>query len=60
MVRQVVAGEDENSADRFDVLCNIFYNNLLMDLVLLDVVSAGQPRRVVDANLGRRLSFSPR
>ena len=48
-------GEDENSAERFDVPLNISDNTLLMGLVLSDIVNAGRPRRVKDTNLVRRL-----
>ena len=53
--RVVLAGEDENGAERFDVPLNISYDTLLMGLVILDIAGGTQLRRVEDTNLVRRL-----
>ena len=57
--RDDAVGEDENSVDRVKVLLNVCDNALLVELVLLNVASAGQPRCVEDANLRRRLHLLP-
>ena len=56
----VLDGENENSAEGFDVPLNISYNTLHMGLVLvlLDIVGSGQPRRVEDTNLVGDYTFS--
>ena len=41
------------------MLPDVCGNALLVDLVLLKVAGAGQPGRVEDANLGRRLHLFP-
>ena len=46
--------EDEDSANRVDVLLNKSYKTLFVGLVLLHIVGADQPRRVEDANLMKR------
>jgi hypothetical protein len=53
--RDSAISKDENGSDGVDVLLNLSSNILLVDLVLLNTASVGQPRCVEDANLGRRL-----
>jgi hypothetical protein len=53
--RDGAIGEDENGSDGVDVLLDLSRNALLVELVLLKTASVGQPRRVEDANLGKRL-----
>ena len=55
VARAGAVGEDENSVDNLDVLFNISHNTLLVDLVLLNTASAGQPRCVEDTNLRKML-----
>jgi hypothetical protein len=50
-----VVDEDEDSTNRVDVLLNKSYNTLCAGLVSLNIVGAGQPRRVEDTNLTKRL-----
>ena len=45
-------GKDENSVDGVDVLLNLSGNIPLMERVLLETASVGQPRRIKDTNLG--------
>ena len=49
-------GEDKNGSDRVDVLLDLT-RNTLVELVLLDTASVGKPRRVENANLGRKLGI---
>ena len=48
-------GEDKNSIDKVEVLFNISYDTLLVDLVLLNTTSVGQPRCVENTDLRKRL-----
>jgi hypothetical protein len=48
-------GEDQNGSDRVDVLLDLSRNAPLVELVLLETASVGQPRRVENANLRKRL-----
>jgi hypothetical protein len=49
--------EDENSSNGVEVLLNLSSNALLVVFILLNTASVGQPRRVEDSNLGKRLSI---
>jgi len=53
--RNSAIGKDENGSDGVDVLLNLGRNTFLVALVLLNTPSVGQPRRVEDADLGKRL-----
>ena len=53
--RDGAIGKRENCSDRVDVLLGLSRNTLPVKLVLLKLVSAGEPRCVEDANLGKRL-----
>ena len=46
-------GEDKNGIDGADL--NLGLNPLPLELVLLETARIGEPRRVEDANLGKRL-----
>ena len=50
-------GEHEYRSDGVDVFLDLCRNTLLVKLVLLKTASVGQPRRVEDANLGKRLGI---
>ena len=53
--RDGAISQDKNGADIGDLLENSSHNTLLVDIVLLDTTGIGQPRRVEDANLLKRL-----
>ena len=53
--RDGTIGEDKNGSDRVYVLLDLGRNTPLVELVLLNTPSVGQPRGVEDANLGKRL-----
>jgi len=55
--REGTIGEDENGSEGTDVLLDLSYNTLLVELILLKARSVGQPGRVEDANLGKRLGI---
>ena len=59
-MRNGAIGKNEDGGDGFDVLLNLSSDILLVELVLPDTTSVGQPGRVEDANLGKSLSVSPR
>ena len=48
-------GEDKNSINKVEVLFNISYDTLLVDLVLLNTTNVGQPRCVEDTDLRKKL-----
>ena len=50
-------GKDEDCTDGIHMLLDLGRNTLLVELVLLKATSIGQPRRVKDANLGKRLAI---
>ena len=53
--RNSAISKNEDGIDGVDVLLNLSSDILLMDLILLNTASVGQPRCVKDANLERRL-----
>jgi len=53
--RDSTIGEDENCSERLDVLLDLSRNATLVELVLLNTASVGQPGCVEDADLGKRL-----
>ena len=53
--RDGAIGEDKDRSDRVDVVLDLSRNTPLVELVLLNTASVGQPRRVEDADLGQRL-----
>jgi len=60
-VRDSAIDEEENGSDGVDMLLDLSCNTLLVELILilLKTASVGQARCVEDANLGRRLAYSP-
>jgi len=54
-VRDGTISEDENGIDGGDMLLDLARNALFVELVLLRTASVGQPRRIEDANLRKRL-----
>jgi hypothetical protein len=48
-------GEDENRGNGVDMVLDLSRNTPLVQLVLLNPACVGQPRRVEDTNLGKRL-----
>ena len=55
--RDGAIGEDKNCTERLDVLFDLSRNATLVDLVLMNPASVGQPGRVEDADLGKRLGL---
>ena len=55
IARDGTIGEDENGANGVDLFSNLICNTPLVELVLLNIASAGEPRSVEDANLVKRL-----
>ena len=53
--RDGAIGEDENGSNKVDMLLDMIHNTLLVELVVLNTASIGQPRCIKDANLGKRL-----
>ena len=58
--REGTIRENENGSEGTDMLLELFFNTSPVELVLLKAASVGQPRRVEDANLRRRLAYPPR
>jgi len=55
--RDGAIGEDENGSNGFDILRYQVCDTLLVELVMLNTASIGQPRCIEDANLGKMLSI---
>ena len=53
--RDGAIGEDENGSNRVDMLLDLIRDTLLVEFVVLDTASIGQPRCIKNANLGKRL-----
>ena len=53
--RDHAISEDENGSDGLNVFTNLSSNIFLVELVLLDTASVGQPRGIEDAHLGEKL-----
>ena len=53
--RNSAISKDQNGSDGVNVLLDLSDNLFLVELVLLNTSSVGQPRGVEDANLGTRL-----
>ena len=55
--RDSAIGEDKNGGGRVDLFLDLGRNGILLLLIFLRTASVGEPRRVEDPNLGKRLQM---